>query len=123
MILVDTSVWIDHLRRGEPALADLLGSGAVVGHPFVLGELAMGGLRERAKVLAALAKLPQVTVARDHEVMRMVDGHRLFGKGLGYVDAHLLTAVMLTPGARLWTRDKVLLSSAAAVGLLDPGFS
>ena len=122
MILVDTSVWVDHLRRCEPALVDLLGSGAVAGHPFVLGELAMGSLRERAKVLTALAKLPQATVAKHHEVMRVVEGHRLFGKGLGYIDAHLLTAVMLTPHARLWTRDKVLQASAQAISIVDAGF-
>ncbi|MDE3010207.1 MAG: type II toxin-antitoxin system VapC family toxin [Pseudomonadota bacterium] len=120
MILVDTSVWIDHLRRTEPALVDLLHSNAVAGHPFVLGELAMGSLRERAKVLASLAKLPQTAVAGNHEVLRVVEGHRLFGKGLGYIDAHLLAAVMLTPGTRLWTRDKTLMSAAIAAGLADP---
>jgi len=122
MILVDTSIWIDHLRHGEPVLVGLLGANAVVGHPLILGELAMGSLRERAKFLAALAKLPQAAVAANHEVMRVVEGHSLFGKGLGYIDAHLLASVMLTPGTRLWTRDKTLMSSALAVGLDDPGF-
>lgn len=121
MILVDTSVWIDHLRRSEPALVELLQSNAVAAHPFVLGELAMGSLRERGKVLGALSRLPQTKVASNPEVLRVVEGHGLFGKGLGYIDAHLLTAVMLTPGTRLWTRDKTLMSAAVAAGLADPG--
>jgi predicted nucleic acid-binding protein len=120
MTLVDTSVWIDHLRHGEPKLVDLLAASAVVVHPFVLGELAMGGLRQRSRVLGALGQLPKTAVARDHEVMQLVERHQLFGRGLGYIDAHLLAAVLLTPGACIWSRDKTLQAAAAAMTLADP---
>ena len=96
MILVDTSVWIAHLRAGENGLATLLEAGAVLIHPFVIGELALGNLRQREIVLNALTDLPQASVATDAEVLHFIDQHRLFGRGVGYVDAHLLAAVQLT---------------------------
>lgn len=108
MILVDTSVWIDHLRTGDKSLSKLLDAGSVLSHPFVTGELALGNLRQRAAILDALSDLPQAEVATDGEVRNFIDVHALFGRGIGYVDAHLLAAVRLTAGASLWTRDKRL---------------
>jgi predicted nucleic acid-binding protein len=108
VILVDTSVWIDHLREGDPALAGLLETGRVLAHPFVTGEIALGSLRERNTVLDALRNLPQTAVASDDEVMMFMERERLFSSGIGYVDAHLLAAARLTPGALIWTRDRRL---------------
>ncbi len=112
MILVDTSVWIEHLRNGDETLAGLLDQGLAMTHPFVIGELALGSLRQRHAILSALFGLPRATVAHDDEVMHFIDRETLFGLGIGYVDAHLLAAVRLTANARLWTYDKRL--SAAA---------
>lgn len=117
MILIDTSVWIDHLRSGDTALAVLLQAGRVLAHPFVTGELALGSLRQRDIVLGALHDLPQASVATHGEVLSFISQEELFGLGIGYVDAHLLAAVRLTPGASLWTRDKRLLMAADKLGL------
>ena len=117
MILVDTSVWVDHFRMGDKALAGLLEAGEVLAHPFVIGELALGDLRQREIVLEALSDLPCASVAADKEVLHFIDRHALFGRGLGYVDAHLLAATRLTSGAKLWTRDKRLKEVAAELGL------
>jgi predicted nucleic acid-binding protein len=113
MVLVDTSIWVDHLRRGEPALAELLQAGQVLMHPFVLGEIACGSLSGRASLLALLAQLPASPVAEADEVLAFIERHRLHGKGIGYVDVHLLAAALLSPGARLWTRDARLDAAAA----------
>lgn len=113
MILVDTSVWIDHLHKGIPPLADALERADVLVHPFVIGELACGSLARRREVLDLLADLPSSSVATDAETLLFIDRHRLMGKGLGYIDAHLLAAVLLTGGAELWTRDKTLREIAA----------
>ena len=120
MILVDTSVWVDHLRRGDPALVDLLERSAVVMHPFVAGEIACGSLRDRKALLELLQDLPAAIVATDDEVMHFIERHALHGKGIGYVDVHLLASVALTGGARLWTRDQKLRQAAAALGSAHP---
>ena len=112
MILADTSVWVDHLRAGDKALARLLEGGMILTHPFVIGELALGNLRQRGLVLAALSDLPQASLATDAEVLRFIDRNALFGRGIGYVDIHLLAAVRLTTGAALWTHDKRLRAAA-----------
>ena len=117
MILVDTSVWIDHLRVGDAALATLLNASQVLMHPFVLGELACGNLRNRSEVLALLKDLPQAALAKDDEVLFFIDRHELMGRGVGYVDAHLLAAVTLGDGTRIWTRDKRLRTVADALAL------
>lgn len=120
MILVDTSVWVDHLRAGNEALAGLLEAGAVLAHPHVIGELALGHLSQREAVLEALFDLPQAEVATDAEVLHFIRQHALFGQGIGYVDAHLLAATRLSAGARLWTRDKRLLAVAERLRLATP---
>jgi predicted nucleic acid-binding protein len=118
MTLVDTSVWIDHLRRsGDPLLIALLKKNNVWVHPWIVGEIACGNLAHRASVIGELRKLPQLAVARDQEVLLLIERRRLMGKGIGYIDAHLLTAA-LAEGARLWTKDKRLMTIAAALGIL-----
>lgn len=117
MILVDTSTWIDHWRKSDERLSRLLEAGQVLVHPFVVGELGLGNLRHRQQVLTALQDLPQATMATDAEVMRFIDLAALAGSGIGYIDAHLLAAVRLTPGTQLWTRDKRLLAASIRLGL------
>ena len=117
MILVDSSVWIDHLRVGDAALAERLELGIVLGHPIVLGELACGRLRNRTEILMLLADLPQAVPAADAEVLAMIKRHRLIGRGIGYVDAHLLASTLLTPEAALWTRDRRLAAIAQDLGI------
>jgi predicted nucleic acid-binding protein len=117
VIIVDTSVWIDHLKSSDPGLVDLLGTGRVLAHSFVTGELALGSLRQRWTVLESLRDLPQATVASDDEVMMLIEREQLYGLGIGFVDAHLLAAVRLTPGALLWTRDRRLRQAATRLGL------
>lgn len=117
MILVDTSVWIDHLRQGDVELTRLLNTGQVLTHRFVIGELALGSLQNRNIVLSTMQNLPQVTAASDEEVLHFIGTHALFGTGIGYIDAHLLAAVRLSPGALLWTRDRRLLAESIRLGL------
>lgn len=116
MILVDTSIWIDHLHRAEPALVNALGRAAVLQHPMVIGELSLGTLRDRDTVLALIANLPSAPVASHGEVALFVEAHELYGQGLSLVDAHLLASVTLMPGATLWTRDKRLHRMAERLG-------
>jgi predicted nucleic acid-binding protein len=117
VILADTSVWVDHLRAGNRALAELLDAGLVLAHPFVIGEIALGRLRQRKTILEALLQLPRTFVATDAEVLAFIDRYELFGSGIGYVDVHLLAAVRLTAGSQLWTRDQRLFGAARALGL------
>ncbi|HKR16118.1 type II toxin-antitoxin system VapC family toxin [Rhizorhapis sp.] len=117
MILVDTSVWIDHFRHDDPTLSQLLDRRQVLAHPFVIGELALGSLRQRDIILEALRGLPSALVARDEEVHSFIEDHRLFGSGIGYIDAHLLAGTLLTPGAQFWTRDKRLRNAAQHLSL------
>lgn len=116
MTLVDTSVWIEHLRRGDARLSRLLGSAMVSCHPFVLGELAMGSLKNRAEILTLLDKLPEVAVATHDEVLTLVERHRLAGRGLGWIDAHLLASARLARSP-LWTLDRRLADAARALGV------
>ncbi len=120
MILVDTSVWVDHLRQGDAGLIDLLERSAVVMHPFVVGEIACGSLRDRETILELLQDLPAAAVASPDEVLKFIDGHVLHGKGIGYVDVHLLASVALTPGVRLWTRDSKLRRVAELLDCAQP---
>jgi predicted nucleic acid-binding protein len=117
VILVDTSVWIDHLRRGDHVLQRLLeGAAQVEMHPFVLGEIALGNLAQRTLILGSLGDLPMIATATDQEVLAFVDAERLHGLGIGFVDAHLLASVRLT-GDVIWTRDKRLRSVAESLSL------
>ena len=108
MILADTSVWVDHFRGAEDGLGTLLNSGQVLVHPFVIGELACGNLHDRAEVLGLLRQLPHAPVASQDEVLVFIGSNRLMGRGIGFIDAHLLAATALHDRARLWTRDRRL---------------
>ena len=119
MMLVDTSVWIDHLRHGDAALTAALEAGRVWMHSFVLGELACGNLCSRVEVLGLLQALPPMPVSTDKEVLFFIDQHELMGRGIGYMDVHLLASARLG-GAQLWTRDKRLHTVAAQLGLAHP---
>jgi predicted nucleic acid-binding protein len=116
MVLVDTSVWIQHFRQGEPALADRLSEGLVLMHPFITGELACGTLKSRVEVLSYLHALPSATVASNAEIFQLIEERRLWGRGLGWVDAHLLASALLSH-CGLWTLDKQLEEAATELGV------
>ena len=121
MILVDTSIWVDHLCAGDPELQRQLAGGNVLGHPWVIGELALGNLRQREEVIGLLGRLPTAVVATPQELLVFVERHQLAGRGIGYVDVQLLAATRLTVDARLWTRDQRLTDIATRLGLaVDP---
>ena len=111
MVLVDTSVWVSHLRETHAGLVDLLNDGEVACHPFVVGELACGNLKNRTVILALLEALPMTVPVEHKEVLAFMEGYNLMGKGLGYIDAHLLASAILT-GLPLWTFDKKLAQAA-----------
>jgi predicted nucleic acid-binding protein len=117
VILVDTSIWIDHLRSGDATLAGLLVNSAVLAHSWVTGELALGSLSRRDEIIELIHGLPQATLAGDDEVVRLIGQEVLYGAGIGYVDAQLLASTRLTPDTTLWTRDKRLLAVAARLDL------
>jgi len=117
MILVDTSIWIDHLRDNDKGLIDLLNNCQVLIHPFVLGELVCGNLANRDELLGLLKDLPWSAVASDDEVLVFIEKQTIKGNGIGYIDACLLAAVALEGSARLWTRDKRLHAVAADLSL------
>lgn len=108
MILVDTSIWVDHFHKPDRELEGLLRLRLVLVHPFVMGEVALGSFPGRTALLDYLAGLRPVKIAGDEEVLRLIEDWVLFGAGIGYMDAHLLASVLLTSGSRLWTRDKAL---------------
>lgn len=122
MILIDASVWIDHIRSAEGVILELVNARMVLCHPFVIGEVAMGQFRNRRVFLSELTKLRAAEVADHDEVMALVERHSLCGRGIGYVDAHLLAAAFLTPEARLWTRNKPLKEAAKQMNLAAEGF-
>jgi predicted nucleic acid-binding protein len=116
MVLVDTSVWVKHLRDGEPVLEELLKDGHVMCHPFIVGELACGNLKRRDEILALLQAFPTAVSAEHGEVLRFIEDNRLMAKGLGFVDMHLLASALLS-GLQLWTLDKRLQQVALQLGL------
>jgi predicted nucleic acid-binding protein len=121
VILVDTSVWIDHFRRPDERLVTLLGDGTVLAHPFVIGEIALGHLRPREAALRELHRLPSAAVASREEVLHLIEQRRLFGSGLGYIDVHLVASARLMVGTTLWTHDKRLHATAKTFNLVyDP---
>lgn len=117
MVLVDTSVWVSHLRAGKPALEKLLLAAEVACHPFILGELACGNIRNRAEVLSLLRALPMAPVVTQEEFLHFVDSHKLAGVGIGFVDVHLLASSRLG-GIALWTEDRKLSQAARRLELL-----
>ena len=118
MILVDTSIWVDHLRLSDRAMMASLDRGTVLMHPFVVGEIALGSLRQRRVILDLLQSLPAAVVATSDEVLDLIERTALAGTGIGYVDAHLLASVRLTRDARIATRDRRLQAVADRLGLL-----
>lgn len=116
MVLVDTSVWVAHLRAGNIGLDTLLNDGHVVCHPFIFGELACSNLINRAEILSLLQALPMATYVEHEEVMRFIENYRLIGKGLGYIDMHLLASALLT-NISIWTLDKRLNDVTSALGI------
>lgn len=117
MILADTSIWIGHFRSAIPELQLLLGGNQIAMHPFVIAELALGSLRDRARTLLYLDLLPQAPVAQLCEVRNMIEARALYSKGIGLTGAHLIASCLLTPGTPLWTRDAALVKAAAASGI------
>jgi len=117
-VFVDTSVWVDHLRRGEPLLQDFLSTGQVATHPFVIGELACGNLSNRDEILALLSELPRVSIATHDEVLHLIERHRLTGKGLGWIDLNLLASALISR-IPLWTKDRRLATIARTLGITD----
>ena len=107
MVLVDISVWVSHFRETHDGLVELLNNGDVVCHPFIIGELACGNLKNRASIIALLENLPLAFPAEHDEVLAFIEAHSVMGKGLGYIDVHLLASALLT-GVPLWTLDKKL---------------
>ncbi len=116
MVLVDTSVWVDHFRRGLPELSEQLDAGAVVCHPFVMGELACANLKNRREILELLATLCTCPVADHQEVLHFIESNHLMGLGLGYVDMHLLASARLS-GLPLWTLDRPLQTAAVLLNV------
>ena len=117
MILADSSIWIDHLHKRNEALADLLERERILVHPFVIGEVALGHMRNRALVVHNLQQQPQAIIASDDEVLQVIEQGKLAGTGIGYVDAHLLASVRITSGSSLWTRDRRLNDVALRLGI------
>ena len=115
MVLVDTSVWVSHFRQANAGLAELLSAGEVVCHPFVIGELACGNLANRTEIISLLEALPAASVAEHEEVLIFIDAQQLMGKGLGYIDVHLLAAALMS-GVSLWTLDTKLDEAARRLG-------
>jgi len=116
MVLADTSVWIQHFRRGEPKLASQLAEGLILMQPFVLGELACGNLKHRAEILSDLQELPSANPASTAETLRLIEDRRLWGCGLGWIDVHLLASALLSD-CGFWTLDKRLGRAASELGL------
>jgi predicted nucleic acid-binding protein len=116
VILADTSVWIAHFRKSSPSLSELLGKGLALVHPFIVGELACGNLRNRTRILADLQALPSAASATDGEVMQLIEARKLWGLGIGWIDGHLLASALLS-NCRIWTLDRKLLRAAAAAGV------
>ena len=117
MVLVDTSVWIDHFRKNDDVLADLLIKNNVLTHPFVRGELALGNLRQRESIFNLLDNLPQASVAYAEEINFFIAKNTLFGLGIGLIDVHLLASTQIAQNTKLWTRDKKLMAAAMQLNL------
>lgn len=120
MVLVDTSVWVSHLRDGDPDLKQLLDDGQVVCHPYIIGELACGNMKYRSEILSLMQLLPLATPAQHEEVLRFIEWNHLTGKGLGYIDVHLSASALLTR-VPMWSYDKRLNEANDMLGIrYDP---
>jgi len=117
LILADSSVWIDHLRKSNARLVDLLSAGRIQAHFHIVGEFALGSIRNRTEFLDSMVQLPFAVQASDGEVLSLVGQKQLYARGIGYTDAHLITSVLLTPGTSLWTRDRRLGEVAGELGI------
>lgn len=117
MIVADANVWIDFLRAGEAELQRLLDKNQVAMHPCLAAELALGSLHGRSQILAQLDTMPQVRVASLREIREMIEARQLYSRGIGLTDAHLIASCLMTPGTKLWTRDKALGRVAEALGV------
>jgi predicted nucleic acid-binding protein len=117
MIVVDSSIWIDHIHVGEPHLGELLLRDHALMHPHVLGEIALGSIRKRDEVIARFLILPVPNVAQEGHLLDLIERENLWSTGIGYSDAHLLASALLTPGGQLWTRDKRLHAQAERLGI------
>lgn len=117
MILADTSIWIDYLRGTRPEMQPLLAAGQVYMHPFIVAEIALGSLRHRERTFLLMEALMQVNLASLTEVRRMIEAHKLYSRGIGLTDAHLLASCLLSPGIKLWTRDENLKKAAILLGV------
>jgi hypothetical protein len=118
VILADTSVWVEYLRKGNPEMGKLLGKGQIAMHPFVVAEIALGSLHNRHTILEEMEALLEVRVARLNEVRHMIEAHTLYSKGIGLTDAHLIASCLMTPGTQLWTRDSAMKKAAKALAIL-----
>ncbi len=123
MHLVDSSVWINHLRESDGALVDALSNDLVATHPFVIGELALGSLKDRRMFIRMLQNLPSAKLADHDEVLEMTEARRLFSRGLGWIDAHLLASALISDGYLLWTADKRLRDIAVDLGVAQKGMN
>lgn len=117
-VLVDTAVWIDHLRSEDAKLVALLRAGQVISHDHIIGEVAMGSIKSRRAVLESLLDLPRAPLAEEAEVRRLIDVRGLFGRGVGYSDSHILASILLHGGLTLWTRDRRLADAANGLGIV-----
>jgi predicted nucleic acid-binding protein len=117
VILADTSVWIDHLRAGDHRMQELLNDEQIIMHPMIVAELGLGSVRRRERTLAELDGLLEVKAAQLSEVRRMIEVRRLYGKGIGLIDAHLVASCLITPGTQLWTRDTALKDVSKTIGI------
>ncbi len=117
MILADTSIWVDHLRKTDTHLQSLLLAGQILTHPFVTGELALGSIRKRVQTLQFLDQLPHARVAEPDEIRHLIEARSLYALGIGLVDIHLLAAALLIPSAQLWTRDRRLRTLSESLGI------
>jgi predicted nucleic acid-binding protein len=117
LILADTAIWIEYFRDRNPRMRELMNSGQISIHPFVIAELALGSLHDRANTLAQLDKLASGRVAHLSELRRMIEAHSLYSRGIGFTDAHLIASCLLTPGTQLWTRDIRLRTIAETLGI------
>lgn len=117
MILADTSIWIDYFRSQNKEMRTQLNQGKIVIHPLIIAELALGSMKQRIRTLALLDLLPQVQVAQLSEVRQMIEARRLYSRGIGLIDAHLIASAFLNPSTRLWTRNRRLRKAAEGLGI------